>query len=104
MLRDRIGLFFASLTPTASAQIALVLFATAIVNLFTKQAATIAGVSFSLVFFGIFTFSERHALRAAGEYALVRCGHLHARKMRFQLWSGKTGRTRRRDDARPAWP
>ncbi len=49
--------------PLGLVGIALVLFATAIVNLFTKQAATIAGVSFSLVFFGIFTFSERHALR-----------------------------------------
>ena len=45
--------------------IALVLFATAIVNLFTKQEATIAGITFSLVFFGIFTFSERHTLRQA---------------------------------------
>lgn len=42
---------------------ALVLFCMAIANLFTKEAATIAGVSFSLVFFGIFTFSERYTLR-----------------------------------------
>ncbi len=49
--------------PLGLVGIALVLFATAIANLFTKQAATIAGVSFSLVFFGIFTFSERRTLR-----------------------------------------
>jgi amino acid transporter/nucleotide-binding universal stress UspA family protein len=49
--------------PLGLVGIALVLFATAIVNLFTKQEATIAGVAFSLVFFGIFTFSERYTLR-----------------------------------------
>ncbi len=43
--------------------IAIVLFATAVVNLFTKEAATIAGISFSLVFFGIFIASERHTLK-----------------------------------------
>ncbi|MBZ5628874.1 MAG: APC family permease [Acidobacteriia bacterium] len=49
--------------PVGLVVIGLVLFATAIVNLFTKQEATIAGVAFSLVFFGIFTFSERYTLR-----------------------------------------
>ncbi len=39
--------------------ISLLLFATAIVNLFTKQLATISGVAFSIVFFVIFTISER---------------------------------------------
>jgi hypothetical protein len=38
--------------------ISVVLFATAIVNLFTKYEATIAGVIFSAVFFAIFTYSE----------------------------------------------
>jgi amino acid transporter len=42
---------------------ALVLFATAIVNLFTKQEATIAGTIFSGVFFLVFAFSERYTLR-----------------------------------------
>src|ERR1700723_2619672 len=37
-----------------------VLLITAIVNLFTKYQATIAGVIFSVVFFTIFTISERH--------------------------------------------
>ncbi|HUO26113.1 MAG TPA: APC family permease [Candidatus Aquilonibacter sp.] len=40
-----------------------VLFTTAIVNLFTKYQATIAGVIFSAVFFAIFTLSERHVAR-----------------------------------------
>ena len=37
----------------------LVLFTTAVVNLFTKQVATLSGVAFALAFFVIFTLSER---------------------------------------------
>jgi len=40
-----------------------VLLVTAIVNLFTKYQATIAGVIFSAVFFTIFTLSERHVTK-----------------------------------------
>jgi Amino acid permease len=43
--------------------IAIVLFITALVNFFTKYTATIGGVSFSLVFFAIFTYSERRVAR-----------------------------------------
>lgn len=43
--------------------IAAVLFLTALVNLFTKYKATIGGITFSLVFFAIFTYSERRAAR-----------------------------------------
>ncbi|PYV72222.1 MAG: APC family permease [Acidobacteria bacterium] len=43
--------------------IATVLFLTAIVNFFTKYQATIGGVTFSLVFFGLFTYSERRVAR-----------------------------------------
>ncbi len=43
--------------------ISLVLFATAVVNLFTKELATIAGVAFSVAFFAIFTVSERITAR-----------------------------------------
>lgn len=43
--------------------IAIVLFSTAIVNLLTKQEATIAGVSFSLIFFGVLVASEKHTAR-----------------------------------------
>ena len=46
--------------------ISLILFSTAVVNLFTKELATIAGVSFSLVFFAILTISER---KTAAEHA-----------------------------------
>src|SRR5271163_2856245 len=43
--------------------ISAVLLITAVVNLFTKYEATIAGVIFSAVFFTIFTLSERHVAR-----------------------------------------
>jgi amino acid transporter len=43
--------------------ISAVLLMTALVNLFTKFQATIAGVVFSVVFFTIFTFSERHVAK-----------------------------------------
>ena len=57
--------------PLGLAAISAVLFITALVNLFTKSEATIAGVTFSLVFFAIFTLfrapcAER-AARQAGE-------------------------------------
>jgi amino acid transporter len=43
--------------------ISAVLFITAVVNLFTKYQATIAGIVFSVVFFTIFTVSEHHVTR-----------------------------------------
>ena len=43
--------------------ISVVLFTTAIVNLFTKYQATIAGIIFSVVFFTIFTISEHHVAK-----------------------------------------
>ncbi len=43
--------------------IATVLFITALVNFFTKYTATIGGVLFSLVFFALFTYSERRVAR-----------------------------------------
>jgi len=61
--------------------IALVLFACAIVNLFTKQVATIAGISFTVGFFLLFVVSERISMRqrAAGAGLLDQ----------FQLDTGK---------------
>jgi amino acid transporter len=49
--------------PLGLVAISAVLFITAIVNLFTKYQATIAGIVFSVVFFTIFTLSERHVAR-----------------------------------------
>ena len=45
--------------PIGLGLISILLFATAIVNLFTKQLATISGVAFSLFLFTVFTITER---------------------------------------------
>jgi amino acid transporter len=49
--------------PVGLILISAVLLTTAVVNLFTKYQATIAGVLFSAVFFTIFTLSERHVTK-----------------------------------------
>jgi len=49
--------------PVGLTLISAVLLITAVVNLFTKYQATIAGVIFSAVFFTIFTVSERHVAK-----------------------------------------
>jgi len=49
--------------PLGLSVIFAVLFMTAMVNLFTKYEATIAGVVFSAVFFAIFTISEHHVTK-----------------------------------------
>src|SRR5262245_1143784 len=45
--------------PIGLALITIVLFALCIVNLFTKQVATMSGVAFTVIFFVVFTLSER---------------------------------------------
>src|SRR5579862_228129 len=45
--------------PLGLALITLILFLIAIVNLFTKPSATVAGLIFSFIMFGVFTVSER---------------------------------------------
>jgi amino acid transporter len=50
--------------PLGVALITLVLLCIAVINLFTKPAATISGVSFSLVLFAVFEFSEKRIQRA----------------------------------------
>jgi amino acid transporter len=49
--------------PLGLIAISAVLFITAIINLFTKYQATIAGLIFSAAFFTIFTLSERHVAK-----------------------------------------
>jgi nucleotide-binding universal stress UspA family protein len=49
--------------PVGLVLITTILFLTAVVNLFTKQDATIAGVIFTAIFYVIFTVSERHVAR-----------------------------------------
>ena len=46
--------------PIGLISVFLVLFTTAIVNLFTKSVATVSGIAFAGTFFVIFTISERH--------------------------------------------
>ena len=53
--------------PIGVTLISLLLFATALVNLFTKPLATIGGVSFSIVLYIVFTISEKHTLKQRGE-------------------------------------
>ena len=63
---------FGTEIPLGLVGISLVLFSTAVVNLFTKQAATIAGISFSAVFFGVLMVSEKITARrqAAEQHGL----------------------------------
>ena len=49
--------------PIGLGLITLVLFAAAFINLFTKQTATISGVAFTLILYGVFVASEREAAR-----------------------------------------
>ena len=51
--------------PLGLTLITLTLFATAVINIFTKEIATISGVSFTLLFYVLFTISEKHSQRRA---------------------------------------
>jgi amino acid transporter len=64
--------------PIGLASVFLVLFSVSIVNLFTKSVATISGIIFTLVFFAVFTVSEKinHHKLAHAE---------HQMKEQFQL-------------------
>jgi amino acid transporter len=55
---------FGKEVPLGLMVVSVVLFTTALVNLFTKSEATIAGVTFSAIFFGIFTYSEHRVSKA----------------------------------------
>jgi hypothetical protein len=51
--------------PVGLGLITLTLFALCIINLFTKQVATLSGVGFTIVFFAVFTASERVTRKGA---------------------------------------
>ena len=53
--------------PIGLALITLGLFSIALTNLFTKQTATISGISFTVALYGLFVFSERRAARRAAQ-------------------------------------
>src|ERR1700690_1051909 len=50
------------------ALITIVLFALSIMNLFTKQVATISGIAFTLIFFTIFEISEKITLKHGAKH------------------------------------
>jgi amino acid transporter len=54
--------------PLGLALITIVLFALSIMNLFTKQVATISGVAFTLIFFTVFEISEKITLRHGAKH------------------------------------
>jgi amino acid transporter len=54
--------------PVGLGLITLVLFALSIMNLFTKQVATISGVAFTLIFFTIFEVSEKITLKHGAKH------------------------------------
>src|SRR5262249_55943625 len=51
--------------PIGLSLIAIILLSIAVVNLFTKQVATISGLTFTAIFFGVFTISELISRRKA---------------------------------------
>src|SRR5712692_5086093 len=55
--------------PFGLALISLILIALCVINLFTKEVATLSGVAFTLIFFAIFTISERITRRHATLHA-----------------------------------
>jgi amino acid transporter len=55
--------------PAGVALITLTLFGLCIINLFTKQVATISGVAFTAIFFGVFEISERVTKKRSGTHA-----------------------------------
>src|SRR6058998_1962760 len=54
--------------PVGLSIITVILFALCIINLFTKQVATMSGVAFTVIFFGVFTLSERSTRKRAGAH------------------------------------
>src|SRR5271169_1039911 len=63
--------------PLGLSLITLVLLGIAIVNLFTKKEATIAGVTFSIFLFIVFTISERYTHHARGSVQHVEMDQFH---------------------------
>lgn len=66
--------------PLGLGLITLTLFALCFINLFTKQVATLSGVVFTVVFFGVFTLSEK---------LTARLGAVHAELDQFNLEPGE---------------
>lgn len=71
---------FGTEIPIGLSLITVTLFATAVINLFTKEVATIAGITFTVIFFIIFTISERFTHKR---------GLAHAELDQFHLVAGE---------------
>src|SRR5207245_6595118 len=54
--------------PLGLGLITIALFALCVINLFTKQVATLSGVAFTIIFFAVFTTSERVTRKRATEH------------------------------------
>src|SRR5215813_765881 len=55
--------------PVGLGVITAILFALCFINLFTKQVATVSGIVFTIIFFAVFTTSERMTRKKATEHA-----------------------------------
>jgi amino acid transporter len=55
--------------PLGLGLITVILFALCVINLFTKQVATLSGVAFTIIFFAVFTTSERMTRKGATAHA-----------------------------------
>jgi hypothetical protein len=55
--------------PLGLALITIILFALCLINLFTKQVATLSGVAFTIIFFVVFTASEKMTKKRAAAHA-----------------------------------
>jgi len=55
--------------PLGLGLITVILFALCVINLFTKQVATLSGVAFTIIFFAVFTTSERMTRKRATAHA-----------------------------------
>jgi len=55
--------------PLGLGLITLMLFALCVINLFTKQVATVAGIAFTIIFFGVFTASEKVTRKRGAAHA-----------------------------------
>ena len=66
--------------PVGLALITLTLVGLCVINLLTKQVATIAGVSFTIVFFAVFTASERMTRKSATDHSDLDQFNLEARE------------------------
>jgi amino acid transporter len=55
--------------PVGLGLITIILFALCVINLFTKQVATLSGVAFTIIFFAVFTTAERMTKKRATAHA-----------------------------------